>query len=81
MRKDLIYMQEYVCESPIENAKLSLIKAQFYCGVIKEILTFLNTEPFSDDILFMALENDIQNFILKQEIRLNNLGKVLDNDS
>lgn len=80
-KKDFIRMQENTCENFIENTKLSLIKAQLYCNVIKEILTFLDTEPFSNDILFSTLENDIQKFLSKQEKKLDKLGKVNCNDN
>lgn len=66
-------MQNFIGENLINNAKSSLIKAQIYCDVIKEILEFLDAEPFSNDILFTTLENDISKFIFKQELKLDKL--------
>ncbi len=49
-------------EKSLENARNSLLKAQVYCNVIRELLIFLGCKPFSEDFLNDILENDIRKF-------------------
>lgn len=57
------------------NARNSLLRAQVYCQVIKELFIFLGCKPFSEDFLNDILENDIRKFILRQERKLNKILK------
>lgn len=57
----------------LESARNSLIRAQVYCQVIRELFIFLGCKPFSEDFLNDILENDIRKFISKQERKLNKI--------
>ncbi|MCM1004399.1 MAG: hypothetical protein NC408_08670 [Candidatus Gastranaerophilales bacterium] len=55
----------------IQNARDSLIRADVYCKIIKELFIFLGCKAFLNDLL----ENDIRKFISRQEKKLSSLLK------
>lgn len=59
----------------LQNARDSLIRADVYCKIIKELFIFLGLEPFSDNFLNDSLEDDIRMFISRQETKLSRMLK------
>lgn len=59
----------------IQNARESLIRADVYCKIIRELFIFLGCEPFSENFLNNSLEDDIRKFISRQESKLSSLIK------
>ena len=57
----------------VKYASDSLIRAEAYCRIIKELFIFMGCEPYTEDYLNYTIEDDIRKFILKQEKKLSDL--------